>query len=148
MKSRRAIYPGTFDPVTFGHIDLIRRAMEIFDEAWMDEWYDSRTLHDEYRARGKKAIKHFLKACGESVPDVLEVEKDFTLVLGQHSLKGKIDRIDRLPDDRVAVFDYKTGEAKNKLAPEEKEQLHLYQIALEEKGPFSAPHWALPSAIQ
>lgn len=31
MKSR-AIYPGTFDPVTYGHIDLIRRARKIFDE--------------------------------------------------------------------------------------------------------------------
>lgn len=29
---RRAIYPGTFDPVTFGHIDLIKRALEVFDE--------------------------------------------------------------------------------------------------------------------
>ncbi len=28
----RAIYPGTFDPVTYGHIDLIRRARNIFDE--------------------------------------------------------------------------------------------------------------------
>ena len=25
------IYPGTFDPVTFGHIDIIRRALNIFD---------------------------------------------------------------------------------------------------------------------
>lgn len=29
---RLAIYPGTFDPVTYGHIDLIRRALGIFDE--------------------------------------------------------------------------------------------------------------------
>jgi len=27
-----AIYPGTFDPVTYGHIDLIKRAQEIFTE--------------------------------------------------------------------------------------------------------------------
>ena len=31
MKTR-AVYPGTFDPVTYGHIDLIRRARKIFDE--------------------------------------------------------------------------------------------------------------------
>ena len=29
---RRAIYPGTFDPVTYGHIDLIKRALTIADE--------------------------------------------------------------------------------------------------------------------
>jgi len=29
---RTAIYPGTFDPVTYGHIDLIKRARGIFDK--------------------------------------------------------------------------------------------------------------------
>lgn len=30
MKS--AIYPGTFDPVTYGHLDIVKRAAKIFDE--------------------------------------------------------------------------------------------------------------------
>ena len=30
--NKRALYPGTFDPVTFGHIDLIKRAHRIFPE--------------------------------------------------------------------------------------------------------------------
>lgn len=29
---RAAIYPGSFDPVTYGHLDVIRRAADIFDE--------------------------------------------------------------------------------------------------------------------
>ncbi len=29
---RIAIYPGTFDPITYGHIDVVARAREIFDE--------------------------------------------------------------------------------------------------------------------
>jgi pantetheine-phosphate adenylyltransferase len=29
-KSKIALYPGTFDPVTYGHIDLIKRASRIF----------------------------------------------------------------------------------------------------------------------
>src|SRR5262245_14387811 len=29
---RRVIYPGTFDPVTLGHIDVIGRALRLFDE--------------------------------------------------------------------------------------------------------------------
>lgn len=28
---KAAIYPGSFDPVTYGHLDIIRRASEIFD---------------------------------------------------------------------------------------------------------------------
>ena len=27
-----AVYPGTFDPITFGHVDLVERAARIFDQ--------------------------------------------------------------------------------------------------------------------
>jgi len=27
-----AIYPGTFDPITYGHIDVIRKALKLFDK--------------------------------------------------------------------------------------------------------------------
>ena len=29
---RRVVYPGTFDPITNGHIDLIERAVRLFDQ--------------------------------------------------------------------------------------------------------------------
>lgn len=29
--SQSAIYPGTFDPITLGHIDLVKRALRLFD---------------------------------------------------------------------------------------------------------------------
>ena len=29
---KRAVYPGSFDPVTYGHLDVIKRASEMFDE--------------------------------------------------------------------------------------------------------------------
>ena len=31
MQQRIAIYPGTFDPITLGHIDIIERAIKLFD---------------------------------------------------------------------------------------------------------------------
>jgi len=30
-KSRLAVYPGTFDPITNGHIDILRRSLAMFD---------------------------------------------------------------------------------------------------------------------
>lgn len=29
---KKAVYPGSFDPITNGHVDIIRRGLEIFDE--------------------------------------------------------------------------------------------------------------------
>ena len=30
--NKRAVYPGSFDPLTFGHIDLVERSLGVFDE--------------------------------------------------------------------------------------------------------------------
>ena len=30
--SKIAIYPGTFDPITFGHIDVIKKSLKLFDK--------------------------------------------------------------------------------------------------------------------
>jgi pantetheine-phosphate adenylyltransferase len=32
MTENIAIYPGSFDPITFGHIDIVKRASKIFDQ--------------------------------------------------------------------------------------------------------------------
>jgi len=32
MKSRTALYPGTFDPLTNGHLDIIGRAVKLYDK--------------------------------------------------------------------------------------------------------------------
>ena len=29
---KTAIYPGTFDPITYGHIDVIKKSLNIFDK--------------------------------------------------------------------------------------------------------------------
>ncbi|HEX8960646.1 MAG TPA: pantetheine-phosphate adenylyltransferase [Geobacteraceae bacterium] len=32
MPRKIAVYPGSFDPITFGHLDIINRGLQIFDE--------------------------------------------------------------------------------------------------------------------
>ncbi len=33
--NRKALYPGTFDPVTYGHLDIIERASKIYDRVFV-----------------------------------------------------------------------------------------------------------------
>ena len=65
MKS--AIYPGSFDPVTFGHLDVIHRAANVFDELTVS------VLNNV----GKSA----LFSVEERVKMLKEVAKDFTNVV-------------------------------------------------------------------
>ena len=32
MKQKIAVYPGSFDPITFGHLDILMRGLELFDK--------------------------------------------------------------------------------------------------------------------
>jgi len=62
---KKAIYPGTFDPVTNGHLDIIKRACSIFDKiiVAVADNKDKKTMFDlEKRVKMmKKATKQFNK---------------------------------------------------------------------------------------
>jgi pantetheine-phosphate adenylyltransferase len=30
--TKKAVFPGSFDPITTGHVDLVKRALQLFDE--------------------------------------------------------------------------------------------------------------------
>ena len=32
---KKAIYPGSFDPLTNGHLDIIKRASDVFDKVYV-----------------------------------------------------------------------------------------------------------------
>tara|TARA_B100000401_G_scaffold172435_1_gene115502 strand:- start:6 stop:500 length:495 start_codon:yes stop_codon:yes gene_type:complete len=47
---KSAIYPGTFDPITFGHIDVIKKGLKIFDKiiVAVSESSSKKCLFDSY----------------------------------------------------------------------------------------------------
>ncbi|MFA5129625.1 MAG: ATP-dependent DNA helicase [Patescibacteria group bacterium] len=113
-----------------------QEAEDIYRARWIDEWYPNRSVHDEHFERGMKAIRLFVDECTATPPNVDHLEYPFDWRIGQHSIKGAIDRIDRLPDGSIAIYDYKTGQAKDeeRLTSDDKEQLRMYQLAMEERG--------------
>lgn len=67
------IYPGTFDPITNGHLDIIARASELFDEVIVAIATNSAKtpLFSEAERRDLCA-----KAVAEMLPDVTQVRVD------------------------------------------------------------------------
>lgn len=61
MKKRIAVYPGSFDPVTFGHLDIIERAAKIFDHVIVSVFVHSGKRHmftvEERVAMLRQALK-------------------------------------------------------------------------------------------
>ena len=60
---RRIVYPGTFDPITNGHIDLVGRALQVFDEVVLAVAADSTKKPlfslEERRAMAEKALAEY-----------------------------------------------------------------------------------------
>ena len=109
----------------------------IYEDCWIDEWYENKNQKDEYYKLGKKIIKDFYEEFIKNPPKILKIdntpalETPFNLKVGDYTMKGRIDRIDELKNG-VGIVDYKTGAAKEKLDTEAKEQLLIYQIAAED----------------
>lgn len=111
--------------------------LKIYEECWIDEWYENDERRDGRKKAGAESLKEFYEIHKNNWPDVLYLEKSFTLKIGNYTLKGAIDRIDLITKKEksngviVEVIDYKTGNAKDEksLKFEDKEQLLIYQLA-------------------
>ncbi len=124
----RAIYPGNFDPVTYGHIDLIKRAIKIFDEVIIAVSSGSRkqTLFTpaERKAMIKEAVKN-LKNVKVEIFDGLVVsyakkkkirvilrglrmlsdfEYEFQMALTNRKLNSSIETIFMMPSESYSYL--------------------------------------------
>lgn len=68
---RTALFPGTFDPITIGHVNLVERAMHLFDEIVIGIGHNStkstlftleqreQWIRDIFSAQPKVSVKHY-----------------------------------------------------------------------------------------
>ncbi len=114
----------------------VKDLLKIYNEYWIDEWYENKRHQEKYKEKGKKILKIFYDDFIKASPQIKYLEKPFNFKLGEYVIKGKIDRIDEV-DDGLEILDYKTGSSKNKLTPQNKQQLLIYQLAAQSL--FSEP---------
>jgi pantetheine-phosphate adenylyltransferase len=63
---KRVIYPGTFDPITYGHLDLLERALRLFDEVILTVAINPAKKPLFTLEERKELIEHVIKAKSNS----------------------------------------------------------------------------------
>lgn len=112
-------------------IPSLATLLEIYSESFIDEWYPSPEVREEYKEKGREALKLFYEQVVANTPKPWKIESGFHLRVEDVVLKGRIDRIDTV-EGGVEIIDYKTGVPKEELAWDEKRQLVLYALAAEQ----------------
>lgn len=107
--------------------------MELLEAAWRraglgEEDEEERRLHVLARAALVRYHERLLQE--DSRPRWFE--RSFAFALGPHHVRGRVDRVDELPDGGWELIDYKTGHAKTTAELGEDVQLSLYAIAARE----------------
>ena len=70
------------------------------------------------------------------------LERSFSFAIGDHHLRGRIDRVDKRPDGAYELIDYKTGESSAASKLSEDLQLALYRVAAREAWQLEATQGA------
>jgi RecB family exonuclease len=66
--------------------------------------------------------------------EILDSEQRFKIDVEGAHMRGRLDRLDRLPNGEVAIVDYKTGKAKTQEDADDSLQLSIYALAAKTLG--------------
>lgn len=126
---KKVIYPGTFDPVTYGHIDIVRRAADLFDEVVVTvainpskkplftteervhmlreslKEFDSRVIIDSFDGLLVEHAKQVgATAIVRGLRQISDFEFEFQMALMNRKLSGDITTIFLMPHERYTYL--------------------------------------------
>ncbi|MFH1725580.1 MAG: PD-(D/E)XK nuclease family protein [Elusimicrobiota bacterium] len=99
---------------------------------WISEGYQNEQQEAEYKAQGVRMIEEYYGKHIEAFKIPYFIEYGFSLEVDGIPVRGFVDRIDKVGDDRIAIVDYKTGKAIPKSRVATDAQLTMYQMACEQ----------------
>lgn len=108
--------------------------VQLFEVELADVQFAADKEKQQATERGRALLRVYLAEESARGTRVEMTEKEFTVALAEDvTLTGKIDRIDRLPDGRVRVVDYKTGRMKTRPDYLDDFQMPIYAWAVQEE---------------
>jgi len=113
----------------------------LLDAGWRRSGFGSAPDERRLRAKATAALTRYHERFESEESDPVWFERSFAFRLGGHWLRGRVDRVDRLPDGGYELIDYKTGRPKTAAQLRDDVQLSLYAVGAQEA-------WHLDAAAQ
>ncbi len=124
-----------------GHAGTLEELEELLEAGWRRGGFGDSEEERQLREKARHALAQYHERLALEPAEPVWFERSFSFRLGPHHLRGRVDRVDRLPDGGYELIDYKTGIPKTPNQLKDDIQLSLYAVGAREA-------WQLEAAQQ
>jgi DNA helicase-2/ATP-dependent DNA helicase PcrA len=124
-----------------GAAGALSELLGLLDAGWRRAGFGDSEEERQLRGKAAAALERYYHRFQSEESEPVWFERSFTFKLGPHLLRGRVDRVDRLPGGEYELIDYKTGRPKSAAQLTDDVQLSLYAVGAREA-------WSLDAAQQ
>ncbi len=124
-----------------GASGTLAELLGLLDSGWRRGGFGDSEEERQLRGKATSALTMYHRRFQHEPAEPMWFERPFSFKLGPHLLRGRVDRIDRLPGGEYELIDYKTGRPKTSAQLGDDVQLALYALGAREA-------WQLDAARQ
>jgi DNA helicase II / ATP-dependent DNA helicase PcrA len=110
----------------------VEEMLGLLDAGWRRGGFGGSEQEIQLRGKAADALTRYCERFEAEEAQPTFFERSFSFQLGRHVLRGRVDRVDRLPEGGWELIDYKTGRPKTPAQLEQDVQLSLYAVAAQE----------------
>ena len=115
--------------------------LNLLDAGWRRGGFGDSEEERQFRAKATQALVRYHDRFRDDDAEPVWFERSFSFRIGPHLLRGRVDRVDKLPEGGYELIDYKTGRPKSAAQLRDDVQLSLYAVGAREA-------WQLEAAQQ
>ena len=116
--------------------------LNLLEAGWRRGGFGDSEEERQFRAKATQALVRYHDRFRDDDAEPVWFERSFQFRIGPHLLRGRVDRVDRLPEGGYELIDYKTGRPKSAAQLRDDVQLSLYAVGAREAWQLEAPQQA------
>jgi DNA helicase II / ATP-dependent DNA helicase PcrA len=118
--------------------ETLDEMLMLLDGGWRRAGLGDSEEERQLRKKADAALRRYHERVTTEPVEPVWFERSFAFRMGPHTLRGRVDRVDKLADGGYELIDYKTGRPRSRAALKEDVQLSLYAVGAREAWKLDA----------